>query len=92
MHAVCVLTNTSKKGMKGTIELESKRLETIITVSLEGFPQGEHGFHIHEAGDLTHDAPARAPISIPTANRIGGPDDTERTLAISEPACKRRHL
>ena len=78
MHAVCVLTNTSKKGMKGTIELESKRLETIITVSLEGFPQGEHGFHIHEAGDLTEGCSSACAHFNPHGKSHGGPGDTER--------------
>ena len=53
MFGICVLTNVTKKSMKGNIEFEVDGKHTIIRLNLEGFPPGKHGFHIHEYGDLS---------------------------------------
>jgi Cu-Zn family superoxide dismutase len=44
------------KKIKGSVEFEENGKEVVITVQLEGFKKNSvHGFHIHEAGDLSED-------------------------------------
>jgi Cu-Zn family superoxide dismutase len=55
MKAVCVLdSQTSKKDVSGVIYLEeTEDNKTRIYGSIKGLNPGLHGFHIHEAGDLS---------------------------------------
>ena len=52
IKAVAVLTNTTIKSLSGYILFEEKDKQTKITLNIKGLPQGLHGFHIHESGDL----------------------------------------
>jgi superoxide dismutase, Cu-Zn family len=40
-------------GITGTVIFRETLSGTQIDVDLEGVPEGEHGFHIHKAGDLS---------------------------------------
>ena len=40
-------------GITGTVVFRETPQGTQIDVDLEGVPDGEHGFHIHKAGDLS---------------------------------------
>ena len=55
MKAVCVLdSQTMKKGVSGVVYFEETAdKKTRIYGSIRGLRPGLHGFHIHEAGDMT---------------------------------------
>ena len=50
-EAVCVITLGSIKGYIIFREDHTSK-KTLININLENVPQGEHGFHIHNSGDL----------------------------------------
>lgn len=77
---VCVLTNNSKKSMKGVIYFDQKNKDSdvVITLDLSGFPPGYHGFHIHEAGDLTEGCSSACAHFNPFHKNHGGPQDKNR--------------
>ena len=50
---ICVLTNTVG-NISGYIEfIQKEKDNVVIKVNISGLNPGKHGFHIHEAGDLT---------------------------------------
>ena len=76
--AICVLTNTIKDSIKGTIEFKEISNKIEIIVSIEGLSPGYHGFHIHEAGDLTQSCKSACAHFNPEGKNHGGPTDKER--------------
>ena len=52
MEAVCVLTNTIDKNIKGNIEFKEVSDYLVVTVNITGLSEGYHGIHIHQYGDL----------------------------------------
>lgn len=77
IKAVCVLDNPKTK-VKGVIHLEQKNKLTHITGTISGLTPGKHGFHIHEAGDLTEGCKSACAHYNPYNKEHGGPNDTNR--------------
>ena len=77
-ESVCVLTNTTIKSIQGTIRFVENGKNTIIEVNIRGLPPGLHGFHIHEAGDLTDQCTSACKHFNPTGQVHGGPDSILR--------------
>jgi Cu-Zn family superoxide dismutase len=50
--AVCVLTPTKDSKVHGIITFTVKGDEVQVTGKVEGLTPGEHGFHVHEFGDI----------------------------------------
>ncbi len=75
--AICVITNTSV-NCSGTIEFTEKDDKIMIDLNLKGLPPGKHGFHIHEAGDLTDECQSACAHFNPTNKSHGGPKDKNR--------------
>lgn len=82
IHAICVLTNTTIPNLKGTIEFIEKldSNQVIINVNIKNIPSGYHGFHIHEAGDLTDNCISACSHFNPLNKNHGGPLDKERHI------------
>ena len=79
LEGVAVLTNTVSDEIKGTIHFtETNDKEVKIKVNISGLPPGKHGFHIHEAGDLTDECKSACAHFNPTKKKHGGPNDKER--------------
>lgn len=77
--AICVLTNVSIPGLSGYIEfIQESKKEVEIIVNIKGLPPGKHGFHIHEAGDLSQSCSSACSHFNPKNKLHGGPDDKER--------------
>lgn len=59
ISAIAVFPSLSPKHSKvtGTVVFKesSRSKNIIINVDLSGLPEGKHGFHIHETGNLTED-------------------------------------
>ena len=75
--AICVITNSSVH-CKGTIEFYEMDHEILIDINLKGLPPGKHGFHIHEAGDLTDECQSACSHFNPHNKTHGGPKDKIR--------------
>jgi len=77
VNAVCVL---SQGNIKGYIlfkeDLKNKR--TLIICNLKNVPQGKHGFHIHEFGDLREGCKSLCSHFNPNNKNHGGPKDLVR--------------
>ncbi len=52
-HAVCVLVPMSKSHVHGVLHFRQNGKGVEITGEITGLKPGEHGFHVHEFGDLT---------------------------------------
>jgi len=52
-HAIAVLASTNDSKVKGIIRLEQKEGLVHVTGKVINLEPGEHGFHIHEFGDLS---------------------------------------
>lgn len=77
-EAVAVLSPTDGK-VKGTILLTQKDGYVHVTGEVSGLTPGEHGFHIHEFGDLRDPKGESAGGHFnPDGHKHGGPDDAER--------------
>lgn len=64
----------------GVIELEEKKTKVIITGTLKSkrFKGSLHGFHIHEAGDLSNGCASACAHFNPHGTQHGGPHSSER--------------
>tara|TARA_B100000902_G_scaffold345175_1_gene351038 strand:+ start:66 stop:584 length:519 start_codon:yes stop_codon:yes gene_type:complete len=78
LKAVCVLTNTKISSIKGVIHFEEDENETIIRINIQGLTPGKHGFHIHQAGDLTDGCTSTCLHFNPSNKTHGGPNDRNR--------------
>lgn len=79
--AVCVLTPTSKSGgnARGTIYFTPQGDGMRVHGTIEGIAPGDHGFHVHEFGDLTKDdATAAGGHFNPTGAPHAGPNASRR--------------
>jgi Cu-Zn family superoxide dismutase len=79
--AVCVLspTKAGNTHVQGTITFTVKGDEVEISGEITGLTPGEHGFHVHEFGDLSSaDGMATGGHFNPGKHKHGGPHDTER--------------
>ncbi len=74
MKAVCVLNSqTTKKGISGVVYLEETAdKKTRIYGSIRGLKPGLHGFHIHEAGDMTKGCDSACAHYNPYGHNHGG--------------------
>lgn len=76
---ICVLTNVSIPTIKGTIEfVQQGRKNVTVNVKISGLPPGKHGFHIHEAGDLTDSCQSACKHFNPHNTNHGGPQSKIR--------------
>ena len=77
--AVCVFQDSKIKG--SVLFIENKETKyTEIHISLSNVAYGEHGFHIHEAGDLREGCKSLCSHYNPHNKKHGGSEDKERHL------------
>lgn len=78
-RAVCVIMPTEGNKTRGLLTLSAGDGFVQITGKIEGLEPGEHGFHIHEFGDLSSaDGESAGAHFNPDGHKHGGPDDKER--------------
>lgn len=80
--AVCVISPTGGSQVSGVVRLERVADEIVrVIADVKGLPpDSEHGFHIHEFGDLTElDASSAGPHYAPEpGQRHGAPEQAHR--------------
>lgn len=79
--AICVLTNTIYPELNGVIEFIQEDYKYVtINVKISGLTPGKHGFHIHEAGDLTDSCISACKHFNPYNTNHGGPESKIRHI------------
>lgn len=79
-HAICILY-PSDSSVRGVVSFSQDSIAspTKIACSLKGLtPNGKHGIHIHEFGDLTQGCASAGAHYNPSGNKHGGPFSEER--------------
>ena len=75
VKAVCVFSGK----VSGVIYLEeSKKKSVKVFGDIKGLKPGNHGFHVHEAGDLSEGCSSCCAHFNPYEKEHGGPDDKNR--------------
>src|SRR5690606_30229884 len=78
-EAVAVLSPSKDQKARGVLMLKQTDAGVEITGKVTGLEPGEHGFHIHEFGDLRHPEGLSAGGHFnPDGHKHGGPDAKER--------------
>jgi len=76
---IAVFIPTEGQQVRGTLTLVSTAAGVHITGKVTGLTPGEHGFHIHEFGDLSSaDGSAAGGHYNPDGHMHGGPDSKEK--------------
>lgn len=66
-HGIVVIRPELNNGISGTVNFDDEEYEDIglilnrITIDLQGVPDGAHGFHIHEKGNLSNGCESAGP-------------------------------
>ncbi|MBI3407755.1 MAG: superoxide dismutase family protein [Planctomycetes bacterium] len=77
--AVCVLIPTKDSKVTGIVTFTQKGDAIEITGEITGLTPGNHGFHVHEFGDISSaDGMATGGHFNPGGDKHGGPEDKER--------------
>lgn len=77
--AIAVFIPTEGQQVRGTLTLMATNSGVHITGKITGLTPGEHGFHIHEFGDLSSaDGTAAGGHYNPDGHMHGGPDSKEK--------------
>ena len=77
--AVCVLADNSN-GVSGVIQMVEHRNGVKFSYDIKGLTDGEHGFHIHQYGDLTDGCTSACAHYNPLKHNHGGVRSKERHL------------
>jgi len=76
-EAVCVFQDSEIKGHVLFREFKEQK-KTVIILRLTGVPPGEHGFHIHQSGDLREGCNSLCYHFNPCGKNHGGLKDKQR--------------
>lgn len=75
-HAICILYPDNNSGVRGVTSFSQDDINssTKIACSVKGLsPNGKHGIHIHQFGDLTQGCATAGPHYNPFNKNHGGP-------------------
>ena len=76
-YAIAVVKGTAPDGVTpitGTVQFTQRLGQQVqITVNVTGLPKGDHGFHVHEFGDLSNGCTSAGAHYNPLGLNHGGP-------------------
>ena len=80
MNKIIGIAVFKDKDIKGVVELQENNNKIIININLKSnkYKNSIHGFHIHEAGDLTDNCMGACGHFNPYNKNHGGPESSER--------------
>merc|ERR1740130_177455 len=79
VYAVCIMHPDGDSGVKGIVKLTQESGKSVkICAEITGLAPGQHGFHIHQYGNLTEGCKTAGPHYNPHGKTHGGPDLEER--------------
>ena len=80
MNKIIGIAVFKDKGIKGVVELQENNNKVVININLKSnkYKNSIHGFHIHEAGDLTDNCMGACGHFNPYNKNHGGPESSER--------------
>ena len=77
LNAICIL-NQNDNNVKGTIHFRNINNKLYIKYNITGLSDGEHGFHVHEYGDLSDNCNSGCSHFNPFNETHGGPNSKHR--------------
>jgi Cu-Zn family superoxide dismutase len=77
LNAICIL-NQNDNNVKGTIHFKNINNKLYIKYNISGLSDGEHGFHVHEYGDLSDNCNSGCSHFNPFNETHGGPNSIHR--------------
>ena len=80
MNKIIGIAVFKDKDVKGVVELQENNNKVVININLKSnkYKNSIHGFHIHEAGDLTDNCMGACGHFNPYNKNHGGPESSER--------------
>ena len=81
IKAIAFFNGQNEGNISGTVKFEELNTDNVvkITVNLQGFiPNTKHGFHVHEAGDLSNGCTSMCAHFNPFGKTHGGRNDLNR--------------
>ncbi|KAL7677541.1 hypothetical protein ACOME3_003778 [Neoechinorhynchus agilis] len=82
LKAICIMCGKDSRGkqVKGIVHFTQEREGKPLLVKAEfaGVKEGQHGFHVHEFGDLTDGCVSAGAHFNPSKSEHGGPKDKVR--------------
>merc|ERR1712166_1260028 len=78
-YAVCVMNPDGGSSVSGIVKMSQTEGQKVkIVADLKGLTPGQHGFHIHQFGNLTEGCKTAGPHFNPHGKTHGGPDKEVR--------------
>ena len=69
----------NNSGVKGVVKfVQPSGGKTRVVAEITGLPEGDHGFHVHQFGNLIEGCKTAGPHFNPHGKDHGGPNDEER--------------
>jgi len=80
MNKIIAIAVFKDKDIKGVVELQENNNKVVININLKSnkYKNSIHGFHIHEAGDLTDNCMGACGHFNPYNKNHGSPESSER--------------
>ena len=79
VYAICIMKEDGGSGVNGIVKFAQQLGgRTRVCARITGLTEGDHGFHVHEFGNLTKGCVSAGAHFNPEKKQHGGPDDEER--------------
>ena len=78
-YAICILRPDNHSGVQGVVKfVQQEGGKTRVVAEITGLSEGDHGFHVHEFGNLLEGCKTAGDHFNPEGKEHGGRDDEER--------------
>ena len=79
LYGICIMNPDGDSGVKGLVKLtHTQGQKCKISAEISGLTPGQHGFHIHQFGNLTQGCVTAGPHFNPHGKTHGAPGREER--------------